>query len=170
MSSVILNNNEAISRSLLNSCSQAEKILRLFHVGKLKLHFLDEVRQVEKLDKKLVVLDEADLEERHVRGWGGGGQKTNKTANCVVLMHTPTGLTVKVHSSRSLIDNMKIARARLRMKVDIEVRGEESILRQEEERLIRQKSSKTARAKSNLELKKKLKHVLDMNNNDAKLY
>lgn len=166
--SVILNIN-AISRSFLVLPIQT-LTPRLIHVGILKLHFLDEVRQVEKLDKKLEVLDEADLEERHVRGWGGGGQKTNKTANCVALTHIPTGLTVKVHSSRSLIDNKKIARARLRMKVDIHVRGEKSVLRQEELRLMRQKTSKSANAKNNLELKKKLKHILDTDKDSDKLY
>lgn len=40
---------------------------------------------------KVPVIIEEDLEERFVRGSGPGGQKTNKTANCVVLKHMPTG-------------------------------------------------------------------------------
>lgn len=36
-------------------------------------------------------LIETDLEEQHVRGSGPGGQATNKTSNCVVLKHKPTG-------------------------------------------------------------------------------
>lgn len=37
------------------------------------------------------VLAEEDLEEQFVRGSGPGGQATNTTNNCVVLLHKPTG-------------------------------------------------------------------------------
>lgn len=37
-----------------------------------------------------------DLEENFVRGSGPGGQAVNKTSNCVVLKHIPTGIVVKV--------------------------------------------------------------------------
>mmetsp|Transcript_23528 Transcript_23528/g.31558 ORF Transcript_23528/g.31558 Transcript_23528/m.31558 type:complete len:125 (+) Transcript_23528:62-436(+) len=45
-------------------------------------------------------LKEADLREKFVKGFGPGGQKTNKSNNCVVLTHIPTGETVKCHDSR----------------------------------------------------------------------
>lgn len=38
------------------------------------------------------VILEGDLEERFVRGSGPGGQNVNKTANCVVLKHIPSGI------------------------------------------------------------------------------
>ena len=41
-------------------------------------------------------LDESELEEDFVRGSGPGGQSVNKTTNCVVLKHKPTGIVVKV--------------------------------------------------------------------------
>lgn len=44
----------------------------------------------------LPVLNEDELEEQFVRGTGPGGQATNKTSNCVVLKHIPTGTVVKV--------------------------------------------------------------------------
>uniref|UniRef100_A0A3Q3FDJ7 Prokaryotic-type class I peptide chain release factors domain-containing protein n=1 Tax=Labrus bergylta TaxID=56723 RepID=A0A3Q3FDJ7_9LABR len=44
----------------------------------------------------LPVLNEDELEEQFVRGSGPGGQATNKTSNCVVLKHIPTGIVVKV--------------------------------------------------------------------------
>ncbi len=47
--------------------------------------------------QQLPELNEEDLEEMFVRGSGPGGQATNKTSNCVVLKHLPTGITVKVH-------------------------------------------------------------------------
>lgn len=45
----------------------------------------------------LPVLNEDELEEQFVRGSGPGGQATNKTSNCVVLRHIPTGIVVKVN-------------------------------------------------------------------------
>lgn len=41
-------------------------------------------------------LNEAELEEQFVQGEGPGGQAVNKTNNCVVLKHIPTGCVVKV--------------------------------------------------------------------------
>ncbi len=41
-------------------------------------------------------LDENELEERLTRGHGPGGQSVNKSSNCVVLKHIPTGIVVKV--------------------------------------------------------------------------
>ena len=49
--------------------------------------------------KALGVL-ERDLEETFVRGSGKGGQKVNKTNNCVCLVHHPTGLVIKCHRER----------------------------------------------------------------------
>ncbi len=39
-----------------------------------------------------IVLLESDLEERFIKGGGAGGQKINKTASAVQLVHLPTGL------------------------------------------------------------------------------
>ena len=47
--------------------------------------------------QQLPELNEEDLDEMFVRGSGPGGQATNKTSNCVVLKHLPTGITLKVH-------------------------------------------------------------------------
>lgn len=45
----------------------------------------------------LPALNEDELEEQFVRGSGPGGQATNKTSNCVVLRHVPSGIVVKVN-------------------------------------------------------------------------
>uniref|UniRef100_A0A8C5P531 Mitochondrial translation release factor in rescue n=1 Tax=Jaculus jaculus TaxID=51337 RepID=A0A8C5P531_JACJA len=44
----------------------------------------------------LLPLNENELEEQSVKGHGPGGQATNKTNNCVVLKHVPSGIVVKV--------------------------------------------------------------------------
>jgi protein subunit release factor B len=46
----------------------------------------------------LLALDENELEEQFVKGHGPGGQATNKTSNCVVLKHVPSGIVVKVET------------------------------------------------------------------------
>ena len=45
-----------------------------------------------KLDySRVPVLNEEDLEESFIRGSGPGGSNVNKLANCVQLVHKPTG-------------------------------------------------------------------------------
>lgn len=51
----------------------------------------------------LPILNEDELEEQFVRGSGPGGQATNKTSNCVVLKHIPTGIVVKVSVKHAMI-------------------------------------------------------------------
>ncbi|XP_014788236.1 nucleoside diphosphate-linked moiety X motif 6 isoform X1 [Octopus bimaculoides] len=41
-------------------------------------------------------IKEDELEESFARGTGPGGQSVNKTANCCVLKHIPTGIVVKI--------------------------------------------------------------------------
>lgn len=76
---------------------------------------------------KVPKLDEADLEEQFIRGWGPGGQATNKTNNAVSLKHKPTGLVVKCHKTRSLWDNKKRAREIMVTKLDNLLNKEHSI-------------------------------------------
>lgn len=123
--------------------------------------FNDELHKVKKFEKELVELKEEDLSEYQVRGSGGGGQKTNKTANCIVLSHVPTGLSVRVHESRSVLDNKKIARAKLRLQVDSYVRGDESVLAREQKRNILRKQSGKRQAEKRLEGKSKLKAIIE---------
>lgn len=37
-------------------------------------------------------IKEEDLDEQFIRGSGPGGQAVNKTNNCVLLLHKPTGM------------------------------------------------------------------------------
>jgi len=46
-------------------------------------------------------LDLEEVEESFVRGGGKGGQKVNKSANCVLLRHAPSGLVIRCHRERS---------------------------------------------------------------------
>ncbi|HOP95825.1 MAG TPA: peptide chain release factor-like protein [Verrucomicrobiota bacterium] len=53
---------------------------------------------------------EADLQETFVRSAGRGGQNVNKTSTCVVLLHRPTGIQVKVQITRHQGQNRLLAR------------------------------------------------------------
>ena len=77
-------------------------------------------------DDQLPELKEDELMESFVRGSGPGGQKVNKTSNKVVLVHKPTQLRVECHDTRSVLQNRKIARRRLQLKLDELLNGNQS--------------------------------------------
>lgn len=56
------------------------------------------------------------------RGSGPGGQKRNKTSNCIRLTHLPSGLHVIAGESRSQVENKTRALRRLRLKLATELR------------------------------------------------
>ncbi|NWQ81841.1 CL065 factor, partial [Columbina picui] len=107
----------------------------------------------------LLGLNEAELEEQFVRGDGPGGQATNKTNNCVVLKHIPSGIVVKCHQTRSVEQNRKIAREILQEKVDLFYKGEDSDVFKEKKALEKKKQEKKRKARENLERKKQFKEM-----------
>mmetsp|Transcript_44734 Transcript_44734/g.108478 ORF Transcript_44734/g.108478 Transcript_44734/m.108478 type:complete len:669 (+) Transcript_44734:272-2278(+) len=96
-----------------------------------------------------VMLNEEELEEKFVRGQGPGGQKINKTSNRVILTHTPTQIRVECQDTRSLQQNRKIARKRLRLKLDEYFNGRRSKVQQQHIKASqkRQKSKSKNRAR-----------------------
>uniref|UniRef100_A0A1B0DP52 Uncharacterized protein n=1 Tax=Phlebotomus papatasi TaxID=29031 RepID=A0A1B0DP52_PHLPP len=100
---------------------------------------------------------EEDLDENFVRGSGPGGQAVNKTSNCCVLRHKPTGITVKCHIHRSVSQNRKEAREILARKLDNHLNGELSVENQQKQ-IEKQKTRETDRRRKKLqELKKQWK-------------
>lgn len=99
-------------------------------------------------------LDETDLEEQYVRGSGPGGQATNKTNNAVVLRHKPTGLVVKCHETRSLLDNKKRAREIMVTKLDNLLNKEHSLEAQTRVLEQRQRAQKEYKRKKLAEMKR----------------
>ncbi|KAJ2780059.1 hypothetical protein H4R18_003674 [Coemansia javaensis] len=94
-----------------------------------------------------VVLRDEDIDEKHVRGWGNGGQKINKTSNCVQLVHRPTGTAVVCQDTRSLQQNRKIALKRLAEKLDLLQNGADSKLGKRIEKLRARKHKRRQRAR-----------------------
>ncbi|XP_029777661.1 probable peptide chain release factor C12orf65 homolog, mitochondrial [Suricata suricatta] len=110
-------------------------------------------------------LEESDLEEQFVKGHGPGGQATNKTSNCVVLKHRPSGIVVKCHQTRSVDQNRKLARKTLQEKVDIFYNGENSLVYKEKREAEKKKQERKKRAKETLEKKKLLKELWESSKN-----
>ena len=93
---------------------------------------------------------EEDLRETFIRSSGPGGQKVNKTATCVYLVHVPTGLSVKCQQERSQTLNRFLAR---RLLLDRIERLKEGMLKSEKEKIEkirRQKRRRSKRAKEKI--------------------
>lgn len=126
----------------------------------------DLVKLISKLDSqnKLVQIEKKDIEMYTSAGSTKGGQKANRSKSLVTLHHKPTNVIVKAFDSRNLIDNQRIAMARLRKAVDLHLRGNESIFRtmEEENRLknLEIKAEKLRIAEEKKAQKDKLKKLL----------
>ncbi len=95
-------------------------------------------------------IHEKDLREDFIKGFGPGGQKTNKSNNCVVLKHMPTGIVVRVHDSRDQLVNRKLARKLLYEKLDFLVNGDTSTIARREQKILRSKERKRRRREQRL--------------------
>ena len=90
---------------------------------------------------------EEDLLEKFVRGSGSGGQKINKTSNCVFLKHLPTGVCIKCQIDRSREMNRFLARRELCDQLDAIRQGKAIAKTQAIEKLRRQKRPRSQRSK-----------------------
>lgn len=110
------------------------------------------------IDKsKVPVLDEHDLEENFISGTGPGGQSVNKAINCCQLRHNPTGIVVKIHQSRSLEQNRKIARELMAQKLDDKINGESSVSAQKKRVALMRSSIKEANDEKRRVMKEEFK-------------
>lgn len=93
---------------------------------------------------------EQDLEETFIRGSGPGGQHVNKTNTCVLLIHRPSGISVRCQASRSQGLNRFYARRILVEKIERQRLGEASAEQQRIEKIRRQKRKRSRRAKAKM--------------------
>ena len=92
-------------------------------------------------------ITEADLLEKFVRGSGAGGQKINKTSNCVFLKHLPSGVAIKCQMDRSRELNRFLARRELCEALEQIRDGKASAKSQAIEKMRRQKRRRSRRSK-----------------------
>jgi protein subunit release factor B len=91
-----------------------------------------------------------DTDEQFIRGSGHGGQKINKTASCVQLRHTPTGIEVRCQDHREQSKNRLSAWKLLILKLEERVKGKQSALAQQDFKLRKQKKRRSRRAKEKM--------------------
>lgn len=92
-------------------------------------------------------ISENDLLEKFVRGSGAGGQKINKTNNCVFLKHLPSGVCVKVQIDRSREMNRFLAKRELCDQLEAIRDGRAFAKTQAIEKMRRQKRPRSKRSK-----------------------
>jgi protein subunit release factor B len=94
---------------------------------------------------EILGIQEKDIEEKFVRSAGRGGQKVNKTSNCVYLKHIPTGVEVKCMQERSQSLNRFLARRELLSRIE-RFSGQSSAQAKRIEKVRKQKSKRRRRA------------------------
>lgn len=92
-------------------------------------------------------ISENDLLEKFVRGSGAGGQKINKTNNCVFLKHLPSGVCIKCQMDRSREMNRFLARRELCDQLEAIRDGRAFAKTQAIEKMRRQKRPRSKRSK-----------------------
>ena len=75
---------------------------------------------------KRLNIDVQKIEENFVRGGGKGGQKINKTANCVQLFYSPLQISVRVQRERKRSLNRFLALRELLDQVEMKISPETS--------------------------------------------
>jgi len=95
-------------------------------------------------------ITEETLTEKFIQGSGSGGQKINKTASCVYLKHSISGIEVKCQQQRSRELNRFLARRELCERLE-EIRdGKKSARQQAHEKIRRQKRRRSRRSKNRM--------------------
>jgi peptide chain release factor len=110
------------------------------------------------LEQRMAALGitEAELLEKFVRGSGSGGQKINKTSNCVFLKHLPSGVCIKCQMDRSRELNRFLARRELCEQLEMIRDGKASAKTQAIEKMRRQKRQRSRRSKQRSTADKRL--------------
>lgn len=106
--------------------------------------------KVEELKARIARLriDLSKIEERFVRGGGRGGQKINKTANCVQLCYPPLDLRARCQKDRRRSVNRFLALRALVDQIEMRISPGTSERLREIERALRNKGRARRRAKA----------------------
>ncbi len=124
--------------------------LRFFYATLKDMNFPIEIQHKHQLIAKEIKFKPEDVEETFTRGGGNGGQKINKSTNCVELHHIPTGTMVRYQHHRGLQQNRKEAWELLILKLEEQLKGEESKLGQKRHKIQKQKQRRSRRAKEKM--------------------
>lgn len=100
-------------------------------------------RQLLELQTKLNITN-SEFEEKVTKGSGKGGQKRNKTSNCIQIHHLPTGEKCQYQKSRSLEVNRFMAKRNLLLKI-AKKKGVETKLNTKNEQKIKKQKNRRRR-------------------------
>jgi len=92
-------------------------------------------------------LDIGLIKENFIRGGGKGGQKINKTANCVLLHYPPLGLVVRCQRDRRRSVNRFLALRELIDRIELELSPQYSRRLKEMRRIQKRKARHLSRAR-----------------------
>ncbi len=95
---------------------------------------------------KRLNIDLAEIEEKYVTGGGHGGQKINRSRNCVQLKYPRHNLLIRCQRERGLALNRFLALRELADRVELIVSPETSARAAEIQRIHKAKISRHARA------------------------
>jgi protein subunit release factor B len=127
--------------------------LRLLYIGgypRLTMHFPVELPpHLLELAARLGIHAE-DIAEHFTHGGGHGGQKVNKSTNCVELTHKPTGTFVRIHTYRQQSKNRELAYRTLILKIEDRHHQRELEQAREAHRLLAQQHRRPPRSKEQM--------------------
>jgi peptide chain release factor len=112
-------------------------------------------KKVALLKAKIIDLkiDLSEIEEKFTKGSGSGGQKTNKSNNCVQLHHIPSGIRVRCHKERERNKNRFLALRELVDKIEkLQIPSKNTKL----EKIKKQKQRRKRKTQNRLIIKKTL--------------
>ena len=105
-------------------------------------------KKIEELKTRIKVLDINldNIEEKHVKGFGKGGQKLNKTNSCVILKYPFYNIVVKCQRERELSKNRFIALREMVDSIEMIIYPESSKRLAEYEKIKKQKDRRKRRS------------------------
>ncbi len=114
------------------------------------MHFPVELKEKYEKIAAAIGLKPEDVEERFAGGGGHGGQKINKSQNCVELHHIPSKTIVRYQHHRGLHRNRVEAWQLLILKVQEHVIGDASELSRKHHKIEKQKQRRSRRTKQKM--------------------
>ena len=117
------------------------QINELFSINPKKIEALK--RKIEELN-----IDLQDIDESFSKGGGKGGQKVNKSNNCVHLLHLPTGIRVRCHKERERNKNRFLALRELINEIETKLHPEKSQKIKNIEKIRKQKKRRARKNKT----------------------
>lgn len=141
----------SVTKFLFSRKPLSYPIQRFWQLGENRMFFT--TSKPEKKEYIKIEIKDEDIEFQQVKGGGPGGQAVNKTNNCIMLKHKPTGIVIKSHASRDTETNKHYAIKMLKEKLDEHYNGQLSKKNQEIAKKRKQEAVRRKRAREKYQKK-----------------